>query len=478
MRKLSIYLLLSAALITSCDSDLDLNPEQSLSADIAFANYNNANGAMIGAYDLLQDLHVFGSQPQVIADFVTDNTNFSGSFPSLQEFNNFKVTEFNSTVDEVWRDSYQAILACNAVIANASGLEDGTTEQKEQLEGEARFVRAAVYFMIADLYSQPYVVSGGSNLSVPLYLEPFVGEVVLLPRNTLAEVYDQIELDLNLAAGLLPATNIQGFANANAATALLSRLYLYQEDWQAAADAANTVITNGDYALAPDLSFYNVESTEHIFSIENSAIDPNSDTDSELGSGSWDGYYTGTDVGGRGDGEFSSDLDALFAREPNDLRGSLKVDGLNFVSQSVVHTLKYNSPNDESDFAMIRMAEMYLNQAEALAQMSAGVDQVVISLVNAVRTRAGATEWQNSDFADKEALLDAISDERRKEFCFEGHRRMDLLRTGQPLRRTTPPSVADANAGVGVSAGDNLAIWPIPRQEIDINPLLVQNPGY
>ncbi len=478
MKKIYMIVLSCTLTMVACDDKLDeITPEQSLSEDLAFANYNNANGVLIGTYDLMQDLHVFGSQPQFISDYITDNVNFTGSFPSLQDFNNYAVNSSNSTVDEVWRDSYQVILGTNAVIANAPLIEDATDEQKLALEGEARFVRAVTYFLIANLYSQPYNVSQGSNLSVPLHLEPFTGEVINLPRNTLAEVYGQIEADLLFAEANLPPEAAQGFASSYSATALLSRLYLYMEDWASAAEFADKVISSTNYALSSSLSFYNTISSEIIFSIENNATDPQSDSDPETSSGSWDSYYTGRDQGGRGDGEFSPDLAALFALEPDDLRGSFKVTDVNFNGAPAVYTLKYDNGSDNSsDYAAIRIAEVMLNRAEALVELN-GIDQEAIDLVNAIRNRAGlTTSWTTGDFASATELLEAIYTERRKELAFEGHRRMDLLRTGKPLRTAAPSSVAIPNAGVGVMAGDPEAIWPIPQSQLNINPMLEPNP--
>ena len=265
----------------------------------------------------------------------------------------------------------------------------------DNLTGEARFVRASVYYMLANLFAQPWQVSSGSNLAVPLYLEPFTGEVVLLPRNTLAEVYSQIETDLEAAESLLPATNSQGRASAGSAAGLLSRLFLYQERWQDAIDAADRVLNSGNFALAPDLSFYSTVNAEIIFSIENTAIDGGSDGDAELGSGSWDGYYNGSDESGRGDGEFSADLAAVFALDPSDERGSFKAPALNFGSQPAEYTLKYaDGPNNSSDFHMIRIAEIMLNKAEALAELNGTVDATAISLINDVNTRANGSGHQ------------------------------------------------------------------------------------
>jgi hypothetical protein len=123
---------------------------------------------------------------------------------------------------------------------------------------------------------------------------------------------------------------------------------------------------------------------------------------------------------------------------------------------------------DESP--LMRIAEMHLNRAEALAELN-GVNQESIDLVNPIRTRAGLAAWTIAQFASKQALIDAILKERRKELCFEGHRRMDLLRRGLPLRTT------GATAALAAFGADR-TIMPIPQREVDLNTNLVQNPGY
>jgi starch-binding outer membrane protein, SusD/RagB family len=91
--------------------------------------------------------------------------------------------------------------------------------------------------------------------------------------------------------------------------------------------------------------------------------------------------------------------------------------------------------------------------------------------MNRLRTRAGLPAFEASQFADAAAFLTAILNERRLELAFEGHRRMDLLRNGLPLRTT--------GAGASVSRpGDPKVVLPIPTREIDLGSSLPQNPGY
>ncbi|MBL3656052.1 RagB/SusD family nutrient uptake outer membrane protein [Fulvivirga sediminis] len=471
-----IYIVLALLAIQACsEKDLELFPEQSLSDESAFADANAAQGVLFGTYNLLQDLHVFGSQPQIVSDYCTDNVNFVGSFPSLQEFNLYTVAASNSTVTEVWQDTYEAILSSNAIIANVPNIEDPTLteERANSLIGEAHFIRAICYFLLADIYAQPYQVESGNNLAVPLVTEPFTGEIILYERATLNQIHALIESDLLEAQALLPEVIAQGRASSIAAAALLSRLKLYRNEYAKAIEYADVVMASSKYSMATDFTFYNRLSPEIIFSIENTAIDFENQGDEESGSGSWDDYYVGSTDGGRGDCPFSKDLMNAFEAEAGDRRYDLKEPGKTFSGEDAIFTTKYNDGvNNTSDPALIRYTEIMLNKAEALAELN-GVDAEAISLLNMVRSRAGLESRTVADFGSGSALVSAILLERRKELAFEGHRRMDLLRKGLPLRTSSSvPASVKGSPGVNVTAGDPLAIWPVPQAERDVNPNL------
>ena len=479
MKNIIVYSFLALFFLASCEEDLELVPQQSLSDQTAFSDPTAAQGVLIGTYNLLQDLHSFGSMPQLISDYVTDNVNFVGTFTGLQEINTYSVTAGAGEISEIWRDTYEPILTANAIIANAAEVPGITDEEANRILGEAHFIRALCYFQLVNLFGQPFQVENGARDGVPLYLEPFTGEIVLLPRSSVNEVHQQIIRDLGEARTRLPKEIAQGRASSIAAIALESRLRLYREEWTEAADLANQVINDPDatHTLAPDYSFYNALSPEIIFSIENTTIDFENQNDEESGSGSWDSYYEPNDQGGRGDAPFSADLLAAF--EPGDLRESFREVGTTFSGIPENFTLKYDDgPTNSSDPALIRFSEMLLNRAEALVEISFGNAADAISLINPLRIRAGIPTWSPADFATQDDLLEAIENERRLELAFEGHRRMDLLRRGKPLRTATSVPASAAGAGVGIVAGDDRAIFPIPQRELDLNGELTPNNGF
>ena len=455
----------------ACENQLELEPEQVLSTDAAFSDELTAQGSLIGVYSKAQDLEVFGSMPQVIAEYQPDNVNFVGSFPTLQEVNNYTTLADNASIEGIWRDNYELIISANAVIANVPTVEDPgfTDDEKAQFVAEAKFMRAMTYFQLVNLFAYSYPQADGSNPGVPLVLEPFEGEAVFPERATLDQVHAQIQQDLQDAIEDLPETYgdaalTRGRATQGAARGLLSRLHLYRGEWQQAADLAREVIGSDVYDLAPNYSFYSQNTSEELFSLQNSATD-----NGVTGSGGWSSYYNPAEVGGRGDAPFSQDLIDAYLEEEGDQRF---FDLIQYNPDSTaIFTAKFpDAPTDADNVPLIRVTEMYLNLAEALAELN-GINQESLDLVNALRERAGLPAFTAGQFANANDFIMAILDERRKELAFEGHRRMDLLRKGLPLRTSGPTAELS-------DPGDPKTILNIPQRELDINPGLTQNPGY
>jgi hypothetical protein len=464
--------------VFSCEDKLnELRPEQELTGDAAFSSESTTLSSLYGVYSTLQNYELYGGLSQVIGDFQADNVDFVGSFPTLQEINNFTTVGTNSSIRDLWQVHYRAITRANNVIANAPKVEDAgfSEEEKAQVVAEAKFLRALMYFQLSNFFSQPYQVSGGTNPSVPLVLEPFVGELSFPARASLNEVHAQIEKDLleaipnlSAASGFGDPSEMRGRATVGAAQALLSRLYLYRENWAQAEEYARAVLADPSYQLASDYSFYNANSSEDVFTIQNSAID-----NGRTGSGGLASYYQPTTEGGRGDAPFSPSF--IAAHEEGDKRlTTLSSQGVGADGATHIFTEKYPDAVNNSDNApVIRVTEVALNLAEAIAQQATTVlgATEAIDILNQLRVRAGLPRYTVVSFLTKEALLDAIQNERRKELAFEGFRRMDLLRYEKPLR----------TSGEGADKavfGGNLTILPIPQRELDINPSLEPNPGY
>ncbi len=468
--------ILSALILTGtgCSDRLELLPEQSLAGSQAFSSVANAESTLRGVYSQTQLLEVFGSGPQIIFDYQADNTDFVGSFPTLQDINTYVTTSPNATLEAYWAVNYRVINAANSVIENAPGVKDPalTPEVAKRLVAESKFLRAITHLNLLNMFAQPFQIQNGASPGVPLLLKSFTGEIEYPSRATVAACYDQIIKDLNEALTDLPAVSTpasRGRATKGAAAGYLSRLHLYKGEFQKAADFASQVITaTTAYSLAANYSFYGAApTTEHVFVIINSATD-----NGRTGSGGWASYHRPASNGGRGDCAMAPSLETSFGKEATDKRF---VDLSTFVTAAdglrKRMTLKFPDAANNTDLApLMRTSEIYLTRAEALAELN-GINAESLTLVNGIRTRAGLPAWTSTTFTTKAAFISAILEERRKELCFEGHRRMDLLRKGLPLRTSGPTAALAAY-------GSPKTVLPLPQREIDLNKNLVQNQSY
>ncbi|SFD29555.1 RagB/SusD domain-containing protein [Chitinophaga sp. CF118] len=480
MKHIFICLLagLTVTVFFSCSDRLDLQPEQSIPTGDVFISGSSALSALYGVYSRSQRLEVFGGQPQLIAEFMSDNVNYPGSNSLLAEINTFSTSTSNNLVSELWRINYDAILGANAVIDRVPGIVDPLFAESDRrmYVAEAKFMRAILYFQLVNLFGQPYQVENGARQGVQLVTASFDGSTIVYPgRSTVNEVHKQIEKDLlealpDLADTFTDPALARGRATKGAANALLSRLYLYRGEWDKAATYAKAVLdATTYYTLAPNYSFYDGNTKEDVFSIQNTDSD-NAQTGTNLGS--WSSYYRPTDAGiaGKGEGPFTSDLIQAFGQEPGDLRYAMSDIGKDANGVVSRFSLKYpNVTTGKDNGPLIRVTEMVLNRAEALVSLN-GINQESIDLINNLRVRAGLIAWNINTFTSGDDLITAILNERRKELCFEGHRRMDLLRRGYSLRAGDPDK----------KAGADKIILPIPQREIDLSPALKgqQNPGY
>jgi starch-binding outer membrane protein, SusD/RagB family len=442
---------------TACNDQLNLQPEQSLSPTAAFANELAATASLVGVYSFAQELNVFGSVPAIIGDFQ--------AYIQLSD---------NATIRSIWSNHYRVILAANAVIKFVPTVEDKgyTDAKKKQHIAEAKFMRALTYFSLVNLWGQPYNFQNGATPGVPIVTDPDAldGKAILPARNSVAEVYTQIEKDLNEALADLPvsyssADQTRGRATKGAVAGLLSRLFLYKGDNAKAITNADAVLGSPTlYNLATNYAFFDQNGVEDVFTVQMTTTD-----NSRTGSGGWASFYNPAEKGARGDCPMAPALIAAFDTSVDKRYISMRQLGAN----KRFYTTKFpDAVNNTDNAPIIRTTEVLLNKAEALAKSSTTVSADAITLVNRLRTRAGLTALDAANFATPQALVDAILDERRKELCFEGHRRMDLLRNGKSLRAT------GVGAGALSAPGATRVVMPIPQREIDLGAALPQNAGY
>lgn len=453
MKKIVFGLLaacLATGTISSCNNKLNVVPVDSIDAANALNTADDVQAALVGSYTSLQSADVYGGYLQFISDLLADDGDitFVGSFSNPYQFQRKTIRRDNTNAQNTWARSYTTINRVNNVLANLDKVT--TAASKIQIEGEARFMRGLTYFDLVRLYARAWNDgTPSSNPGVPVVITPTntVTTMSLVARNTVAEVYTQIIADLTAAESQLPASN-GIFANKYAAAAILSRVYLQQGRFAEAAAAANRA-TAGPYLLNPayDTEFYQggallANTAEDIFTIQNSA---------QSGTNQLNVFYSQFQ---RGDISVNSKLLNQF--EAGDDRA-----GLFTVTANQTYSDKYDAQYGTIKF--IRLAEMYLTRAEANFRAGTAVGATPLSDINSVRTRVGLPVLAN-------VTLPIILKERKLELAFEGFRLGDLKRNQE--------STIDPITGAAVAWDSPRLVLPIPLAEINVNPNLVQNPGY
>jgi len=453
MKKIVFGLLaacLATGTISSCNNKLNVVPVDSIDAANALNTADDVQAALVGSYTSLQSADVYGGYLQFISDLLADDGDitFVGSFSNPYQFQRKTIRRDNTNAQNTWARSYTTINRVNNVLANLNKVT--TAASKIQTEGEARFMRGLTYFDLVRLYARAWNDgTPSSNPGVPVVITPTntVTTTSLVARNTVAEVYTQIIADLTAAESQLPASN-GIFANKYAAAAILSRVYLQQGRFAEAAAAANRA-TAGPYLLNPayDTEFYQggallANTAEDIFTIQNSA---------QSGTNQLNVFYSQFQ---RGDISVNSKLLNQF--EAGDDRA-----GLFTVTANQTYSDKYDAQYGTIKF--IRLAEMYLTRAEANFRAGTAVGATPLSDINSVRTRVGLPVLAN-------VTLPIILKERKLELAFEGFRLGDLKRNQE--------STIDPITGAAVAWDSPRLVLPIPLAEINVNPNLVQNPGY
>ncbi|SEL25955.1 RagB/SusD family nutrient uptake outer membrane protein [Parapedobacter koreensis] len=443
--------------LSACERKLDIDPEQSIPSEQALSTSQNIQSLLIGTYNQAGLDNLYGGFLQMLADLYgfSGEASWVGTFTQPREVYNKRIRVDNSFVSGHWIDAYQAINATNLIIDHLEVVDEA---ERDRVEGEAKFLRALMYFDLVRTFGAPYVAGQSNNqLGVPLSLVGILdydGDLAV-PRNTVAEGYAQVLADLDDAYNLLPESN-EYYADRYSARALAARVYLQQGNYEAARDAANDVIQGSGRVLAPTYgeAFNNdANSVEDLFAFQ---------VTNQSGTNELVVHYASQDLGGRGG-------DIVVEPAYLDLFDSEMDDRSDFFYESSRGLLSSKYTNQFGNIALIRLAEMYLIRAEGNARLGTAVGATPVDDINALRGRANAT-------LKASVTLDDVLLERQLELAFEGFWIHDIKRTQGTI--VIVESVGGEPTEVPIPYNDNRLTYPIPQREIDANPLLEQNPGY
>lgn len=216
-----IWAIILLPLLTgSCKKFLEEKPETQYTSDNFFVDKVTLDAGIVGIYSSAKDLFgVYTNTPLFMTELGTDEAMFKGSSGVRFNFDRHTFSVSEGAVYEFWIRHYQIAARANNIIAAAGKLSSITEAERNVIIGEARFIRAFVYFRLVQAFGE-----------LPVIDEPITGDFdYSLPRSPVRDVYDLIVSDLSFAssAGVLPvAKTNNGHANQWAAKSLLGKVYL------------------------------------------------------------------------------------------------------------------------------------------------------------------------------------------------------------------------------------------------------------
>lgn len=461
MKNIYLLILLSFSVLISCDQDefLDKQPYDLITAENIITDLKSFESVAKGTYNIFQDPYYYNSNFVMLSDLMSDNIQATSTV--FVDIDKYDTKADNLDVQRVWDKISALITHTSIVIRQAENFNFGTDQDAaNKIIGQLYVARSLAYFDMQRMFAQPYnFTSDASHLGATLVDENLIGIEIINPaRATTAQVYAKITADIEKGIGLIgDGTPSAFFLNKNSAKALLARVNLYMGNWETAQTLATEVIGSG-YTLVTSANYVSSwalsNTTESIFSIRNTATD---------------NAATASMIYNYGFPRFAATTDLYASLLTGDVRKTLV--------NTARKVLKYPAyATRDNNIPVIRLSEMYLIKAEALAELGGATNETNARIaLNTILLRAHPAATPYSESGD--ALKGAIQKERRKELMFEGHRLFDLTRKKKSFVKYS----TSVGTPIAISYPSNFTILPIPQVEIDGNENIKpehQNTGY
>lgn len=457
MKKKFIYILFSAAIISSCSKEFtDLSPISQRNVDQFYKTGNDMVIATNAAYKALQMNGAYNQSYWIMNEMRSDNTDggadITGLGADLNAIDNFGENAATAElITNSYLDTYVGINRCNIVLSRIDAVEMDAT-LKSRLIGEALFLRSLFYYNLAVNFGR-----------IPLVLKEItVEEGKSYPQTPAADVYAQLVKDLAIAETNLPLryTGVDiGRATKGAAATLLGKIYLTMGNKTAAVAPLRRVKDNYNYTLLPNYQnlwgIANKNNAESIFEVQYKGGGTNTGN-------AFTNAFSPLMIQTTGAYKNRPTVQMEAAYEAGDARKAISMNPINGPLNAGRFILKYgtttayNEGDADYNFVVLRYADALLMLAEALGEGTEGY-----GLINQVRQRAKLTDISATTpgtYADK------LLQERRVELAFENHRWPDLLRFGKATEFLTAQGKRPR------------LLFLIPQRELDINKTYTQNP--
>jgi hypothetical protein len=486
MNKLAISLLAAGTILISCNKLVE-EPTSIITNSQFYKTQADAISAVNAVYSTLNtdaagDFVIYGRNLNLLTGNGSDDQVFSPSNtnPDVRALGTATYVASNDRVKKNWQQHYFGISRANVAIDNIPNISFDTT-LRARLVREAKFTRALLYFNIVRLWGDaPLILHDPQSVDV---------DVLKVKRASKDSVYAQIISDLTDAANLPKTYGAadKGRATSGAAHALLAKVYTNRKEWSKALTEIETVINGGyGYDLFPNYKDAFQKPTkngiEHIFSVQFETNLGAKNSTQSLSSTNFNSFNPAVYPG---DLPADSTLYLLYA--PTDTRrdvtfftsllnpatGQIVDFGAPRLGKFIDFSLSPLTSQSQSgiNFPVIRFADILLLQAEVLNELNGGPTSEAYAAINRVRTRAHIDNLP--EVLNQADFREAVFLERRKEFYQEGNRWFDLSRRGGSYLYDALKKIP---AKTGAALKDTL--YPIPQAEIDLNPLLTQNPGW
>lgn len=501
--KIYLLLFLFTASISACD--MTVEPSDAITTGSLINTPDGLKNALNGAYALFKDHVTFNGtqndnnmylrQYYQLADFASDDI-VCGQVTEDPLFYSF--TQDHTPTQEntryYWYISYKIINNVNTII-NAVEQSADLDAPTQQLLGECYFLRALTNLNLVRFFAKPYSIDPQAP---GIILRTELTEDTRKARSTVAEVYDAIIADAEHGASLMNTPRGVEYASKEAAWALLSRVYLYHDQPEKCTENADKVINSGRFQLETTESYPNLfanakNGKETIFCVAFS----NLDNYGKFGSIASMIYSDGNS--GWGEEFASASLRALMQQHPEDVRWSYieaskdENDNLRKLNGIEIYYIRKFSfqdgdPNLSSPI-LLRLAEVYLNKAEAQAKL--GQNETALDALDKIRQNRGLEgALYNRRLPSGTGILDAVLNERRLELAFEGHRNYDLIRNKKDVIRPywgyhlrglketdiNPAAIPSNYANRDIPWNSTRTIYYLPVDEVLSNPDVIQNP--
>lgn len=487
-----IKIIIPVLLVASCSEFLGIRPEGTTPAEgIDYSNSENIFKPVSAAYASMRsgNVHAF---PYICAFEITSDNADKGSSPednpTALALDKFTYDASNSLVNDLWTGYYDVVSAANNAISQMPFFREAIQNAQTQVtinqcEGEARVIRAYAYFNLVRLFG-----------SVPLVDTVMTADQLASLRQTSREdIYQFISSDLDYAISVLPVAYPSSYAGritSYTARAIKAKAMMYTGNWNEVAKLTDEIITSGRYGLLTDFrevfSIDGENSKESLFEIQSSTLGGITGTAPYIEYAYVQGPRGNSPSNMQGWGFCTPSEDLIAFYQSRDevvrpattllYRGTITPEGDEIKASctnpvyngkcytpSIYNNWSNNGYGYDYNVRVLRYAEVLLMYAEALLNgVPVGESGLTAEqAVNLVRHRAQLQLLSG-------VTLQNVWDERRAELAMEEDRFFDLIRTGQ---------ASEVLSSHGFTSGKN-EVFPIPANQRQLNPNLVQNPGY